>query len=134
VVIQTYSPDHYAIRPVSGHDYEGFYAEELGHRAALGYPPFGYLAHALVSGAEEAKARAAANLVAGAVAPGEGVELLGPAPAPLARLRGRYRFQILVKGTDQEVLRRAAEQLRTASARLGEGLQASLDLRPLNML
>jgi primosomal protein N' (replication factor Y) len=134
VVIQTYSPDHYAIRPVLAHDYEGFYAEELGHRAELGYPPFGYLVHALVSGVEEAKARAAADLLAGAVAPGEGMELLGPAPAPLARLRGRYRFQLLAKGPDQEALRCVAEQLRAASARLGEGLQASIDLRPLNML
>jgi primosomal protein N' (replication factor Y) len=134
VVIQTYSPDHYAIRPVLGHDYEGFYAEELGHRAELGYPPFGHLVHALVSGVEEAKARAAADLLAGAVAPGEGMELLGPAPAPLARLRGRYRFQLLAKGPDQEALRCVAEQLRAASARLGEGLQASIDLRPLNML
>ena len=71
---------------------------------------------------------------AGAVAPSEGMELLGPAPAPLARLRGRYRFQILAKGPDQEALRCVAEQLRAASARLGEGLQASIDLRPLNML
>jgi primosomal protein N' (replication factor Y) len=134
VVIQTYSPDHYAIRPVIGHDYEGFYAEELGHRAALGYPPFGHLVHALVSGVAEAKAREAADLLAGAIAPGKGVELLGPAPAPLARLRGRYRFQLLAKGPDQEALRRVAERLRAASARLGEGVQASIDLRPLNML
>jgi len=134
VVIQTYSPDHYAIRPVSEHDYEGFYAEELGHRAALGYPPFGHLVQALVSGTEEAQARAAAESLAGAVVPGGGVELLGPAPAPLARLRGRYRFQLFAKGGDPQALRRAAQQLRAASARLGAGLQASIDLRPLNML
>jgi primosomal protein N' (replication factor Y) len=59
---------------------------------------------------------------------------LGPAPAPLARLRGRYRFQLLAKGSDRKALRRAAEQLRAATAGLGAGLHASIDLRPLNML
>jgi primosomal protein N' (replication factor Y) len=145
VIVQTFVPEHYAIRPVLDHDYESFYSEELGHRAALGYPPFGQLLHALVSGADEEEARAAAQTLAAALRdldprgrdaspPAGAVEVLGPAPAPLARLRGRHRFQILVKGTDAESVRRAAEILVNAAARLPDPIQASVDTQPVDML
>jgi primosomal protein N' (replication factor Y) len=145
VVVQTFVPEHYAIRPVLDHDYESFYSEELGHRAALGYPPFGQLLHALVSGADEEEARAAAQTLAAALrepdprgrdasSPAGAVEVLGPAPAPLARLRGRHRFQILVKGADAGSVRRAAEILVNAAARLPDAIQASVDTQPVDML
>ena len=134
VIVQTFSPDHYAIRPVREHDYEGFYAEELGHRAALGYPPFGHLVRALVSGPDEDRTREAADALAAAAAPPEGVELLGPAPAPLARLRGRHRIQLLAKGADAELVGAVARRLWKASARLTAPLQAVVDRRPLQML
>jgi primosomal protein N' (replication factor Y) len=134
VVLQTYAPDHYAILPVREHDYERFYAEELGHRAALGYPPFGRLVHTVVSGVDEARTRAAADALAAAAAPEDGVELLGPAPAPLSRLRGRFRFQLLAKGANEAALRRVAERLRAALAQLSRDTQGSVDLRPVNML
>ena len=134
VVIQTYSPEHYAIQPVRSHDYEGFYAEELGHRAALGYPPFGRLVHALVSGPDADLTLAAAATLAADAGPEPGVDILGPAPAPLARLRGRHRFQILAKGADAQAVRRVAVRLRLGAARLPEGIQASVDPRPINML
>ncbi|MGI9592530.1 MAG: hypothetical protein ACR2P8_14260 [Myxococcota bacterium] len=60
--------------------------------------------------------------------------MLGPAPAPLSRLRGRHRFQILAKGADPEAVRRVAERLRDAAASLPEGVQATVDPRPINML
>ena len=85
VVVQTYAPEHYAVKPVRRHDYETFYAEELSHRAALGYPPFGGLAHALVSAPEFEAAHAAAQTLALCAEPEPGTEILGPAPAPLAR-------------------------------------------------
>ena len=61
-------------------------------------------------------------------------EVLGPAPAPLARLRGRYRFQLLVKGADRDWVLRAARRALDASSRLAEGIQASVDVAPVNML
>jgi primosomal protein N' (replication factor Y) len=136
VVIQTFVPNHYAIRPVREHDYEAFYAEELGHRAPLGYPPFGHLAHLVVSGPDEAETAAAADGLAAAAraAAAPGVEVLGPAPAPLARLRGRHRHQVLLKGPDRSAVREAARALAAAAARLPAALQASVDLRPYNML
>ncbi|MFQ5417624.1 MAG: primosomal protein N' [Myxococcota bacterium] len=137
VVIQTFSPDHYAIRPVIRHDYESFYAEEIRHRAALGYPPFGQLVHAVVSAEDEAAARAAAGELA-AVAradPGVGdVELLGPAPCPLARLRGRYRFQLLARARESAPIERVAVRLVAAAAALPAGVSASVDVNPTNML
>jgi primosomal protein N' (replication factor Y) len=137
VIIQTFDPDHYAIRPVRNHDYEAFYAEELRHRAALSYPPFGRLVHGLVSAEDEAAASAGADTLAAAVRSdpaAAGVELLGPAPSPLARLRGRYRFQLLLKAREAEPLHRAAERLVRAAESLPEGVAASVDSNPMNML
>jgi primosomal protein N' (replication factor Y) len=135
VIVQTFSPRHYAIRPVAEHDYEAFYAEELGHRAPLGYPPFGHLAHALVAGPDEERTReAASRLAAAARAAGGAVEVLGPAPAPLSRLRGRYRQQVLLKGAERAALREAARALAAAAAGLPSRVRAVVDLRPLDML
>ncbi len=136
VVVQTFLPAHYAIRPVRSHDYETFYREELAQRQPLGYPPFGRLAHALVSGTDEAATREAAERIATAVRAGAapGVEVLGPAPAPLARLRDRFRFQILAKGRDPERVREVARALLDAGARPGGDLRVSVDANPMNML
>jgi primosomal protein N' (replication factor Y) len=135
VIVQTFAPNHYAVRPVKDHDYEAFYAEELGHRAPLGYPPFGHLAHAVVSGPDEVRVREAAErLAAAARAAGRPVEVLGPAPCPLARLRERWRYQILVKGPDPGAVRETARAVAAVANRLSEPLQAVVDLRPQNML
>jgi primosomal protein N' (replication factor Y) len=137
VIIQTFTPDHYAIRPVRTHDFEAFYAEELRHRAALAYPPFGRLVHALVSAEDEGAARVAADTLAAAVRGDpavRGVEMLGPAQCPLARLRGRFRFQLLLKARSAGALRRAAELLVRTSATLPNGVATSVDSNPMNML
>jgi primosomal protein N' (replication factor Y) len=135
VIVQTFAPRHYAIRPVVDHDYETFYAEELGHRAPLGYPPFGHLAHAVVAGPDEARTREGAErLAAAARAAGGPAEVVGPAPAPLARLRGRFRQQVLVKGAERAAVRETARAMAAASARLPARVRAVVDLRPLDML
>jgi primosomal protein N' (replication factor Y) len=140
VIIQTFAPSHYAIQPVLNHDYERFYSEELQHRKALGYPPFGRLIRALITGPDEAETRSASlelsQLVSAIAVDGskQGLEVLGPAPAPLARLRGRYRYQLLVKGPPGPLLRGAAEMLAKATAGLASPLQASVDVNPLSML
>jgi primosomal protein N' (replication factor Y) len=134
VIVQTYAPAHPAIRPVRDHDYEAFYAEELGQRAALGYPPFGRLVQVLVSGADAPAALAAAQALALAAAAPGGPEVLGPAPAPIARLRGKYRFQLLLKGADAEQLHAAARRVVEAAGKLPRGVQASVDAFPVNML
>ncbi|MCZ6463425.1 MAG: primosomal protein N', partial [Proteobacteria bacterium] len=136
VVVQTFVPEHYAVSPVRDHDYEGFYAEELAHRASLGYPPFGRLAQVMLAGANEAETRAAAAAIADAVrAAGlAGLEVLGPAPAALPRLRGRHRVQILLKARDAATALAAARAARARAARLPRGVQASVDVNPVSML
>jgi primosomal protein N' (replication factor Y) len=137
VIVQTFVPDHYAVRPVETHDYETFYAQEMAHRATLGFPPLGSLANVMVSAESELEAVAAAEAVARAVADGgSGAEVLGPAPAPLPRLRGRFRWQLLLKG-DEKRVRDAARAALGALAKLqkpGAGVQGAVDVRPWSML
>jgi primosomal protein N' (replication factor Y) len=145
VVVQTWVPDHYALRPVAGHDYEAFYRDELSQRAALGYPPCGSLARALVSATELAATEDAARTLAdaargeiarlaGPAAAGPALELLGPAPAPLARLRGRHRAQLLVKGRERAAVRAVARAVARAAAALPRAVRAQVDADPYDML
>ena len=137
VIVQTFAPSHYAIEPVRNHDYEHFYEQELSHRAALGFPPFGSLVQIVLSAPEEQAVRAAADGLAAVFdaspAPAAVCERLGPAPAPLARLRGRYRYQLLVKGPAVPV-HDAARELARSLATLPEGVQGSVDALPMSML
>jgi primosomal protein N' (replication factor Y) len=138
VIVQTFVPDHYALAPVGSHDYESFYTEEISHREALGYPPFASLMRTVVHAEDEAVARSAAEKLA-AVARAEipenaGIEILGPAPAPLAKLRGRYRFMLLVKGRDEALLRKIALAQLSTSKQFPRTVQMGLDARPVNML
>ncbi len=137
VIVQTSSPEHYAIAPVVRHDYEGFYQEELTHRASLGYPPLASLAQVRVSAEDEARAASFAERLAALARAGGGAEpceVLGPAPSPIARLRGRHRFQVLLKHRNRSVVRRAAEQVAAALEGLPSGVRASVDLHPFDML
>jgi primosomal protein N' (replication factor Y) len=134
VVVQTFVPQHYAVRPVRDHDYETFYEEELSHRASLGFPPFGALVYVLITSEDLAEAEKAGAALAQVVDELElPVKRLGPAPAPLARLRGRHRIQLLVKGDPVEV-REAAEALALAVREVPEGVQAHVDAHPIHML
>jgi primosomal protein N' (replication factor Y) len=139
VVIQTFTPDHYAIRPVAMHDYERFYAEEIGHREQLGYPPFGRLVLVRVSATEELAAREAAVALANvgreaSAAHGKGVEVLGPAEAPIAKLRDRYRQQILLKHREAGPVWRVAERISAAAEKLPSAVRATVDVNPSEML
>ncbi len=104
VVIQTYTPDHYAIAAAAEHDYESFFAQETELRRRLGYPPFGRLARLVYSHtnstyAHEEAARLAHHLRRESDVLGlPDLEVKGPSPAYVARLRGRYRWQVLVRG------------------------------------
>ncbi|RIK91569.1 MAG: primosomal protein N' [Proteobacteria bacterium] len=145
VVIQTFVPDHYAIRPVREHDYERFYRAELEHRRALGYPPFGRIVHVVASGPEEtATALVAERLAerardAGRTGDGDGdprrFDVLGPGPSPIARLRDRFRFQILIKGDDAPRVLEAGRALAVlAHGRDLGDVRIQVDPNPVNML
>ncbi|CAA2136361.1 MULTISPECIES: primosomal protein N' [Methylobacterium] len=96
-LVQTYQPDHPVIAALLSGDATRFYEEEIASREAAGLPPFGRLAALIVSANEREVAEAHGQALARAAEPPEGIMVLGPAEAPLALIRGRYRFRLLVK-------------------------------------
>jgi primosomal protein N' (replication factor Y) len=111
VILQTYTPDHPAIRHAMNQDFEGFAAEELPYREALAYPPFAALALYRAEAEDAGVARGALDHLKARLARVPGLRVLGPLEAPIARLKDRWRFQLLVKAQRREAL---SEALRVA--------------------
>jgi len=140
VVLQTALPDHHVIASIAQSDPAQFYEQELAFRRALGYPPFAHLISLCVSGKTEAAVRAAAERWAAAVkeqgkkSPGS-IAVLGPIPASVERVRGRHRWQILVKSPDGEQARqRVRATLETMEAgKESRRLKFDVDVDPLEM-
>jgi primosomal protein N' (replication factor Y) len=95
--LQTHQPEHPVMRALIAADRAAFYASEIAAREQLGYPPFGRLASLIVSGPDKPAAEGFARKLAAVAPRAEEVRLLGPAEAPLALVRGRHRFRLLVK-------------------------------------
>jgi primosomal protein N' (replication factor Y) len=99
VLLQTLAPETPCIRKAAEHDYAGFMEEELAAREAMGYPPFGRMLMLRLSGSRQDAAREAADAVArelsGPLVP-RGVRVLGPAPSPVARVKRRFHYQVLL--------------------------------------
>ena len=111
VLIQTYNPDHYAIAAAAAHDFAGFYAQELETRREALYPPFVHLTNIVFADVDEQTAQRAAQKMA-AVLRGQGLsggdmlpQFLGPTEAPLHKLRGKYRYHLIVKAESPEETR-----------------------------
>ena len=131
-IIQTYTPEHYCIRAASRHDYRSFASAELAFRREHGYPPFARLARLVLAGSSERAVREGATTL-GAKLREEiarlglpGIELLGPAPAFHAKLRGRRRWQIVLRGQPSSVA--------SLIERIELSLGWSLDVDPITML
>ncbi|MEO8650265.1 MAG: primosomal protein N' [Acidobacteriota bacterium] len=108
VMIQTYYPDHYALKFAGLQDYDGFYAEEIKFRNRMAYPPFVVLASIMIKHADESYARRNADTLKSALTASNidnSCRILGVAPASLAKLKGEYRFQILIKSTNRHRMR-----------------------------
>ena len=95
--LQTHQPEHPVMRALISGDREAFYAKEIEAREKSAYPPFGRLAALIVSGGDKHEAESHARKIAAAAPLDDAVRVLGPAEAPLALVRGRYRFRLLVK-------------------------------------
>ncbi len=109
VVIQTYNPDHYSVQMAAGHDYLNFYEQEILYRSMLEYPPTGHMVAVLMTSPEEKKVEAAAMLlgsVLGELGKNiEGLKIIGPAKASLAKANDIYRMVLYMKAREEEVLR-----------------------------
>jgi primosomal protein N' (replication factor Y) len=142
VLIQTRHPGHYAIRTAQEHDYDRFVARELEERRGPGYPPLGRLTNVLVTGADEAAVQEHATTIARDVGArlralrAPTVEILGPAPCPIDRLRDRWRWHVLLRAPAPGPLGRVSRWLLEAYAdRVGAAdLRVSLDRDPLALL
>ncbi len=142
VVIQSFYPDHYALRFARRQDYAGFFAHEIEFRQLLAYPPFTALVQVLISdenptraGQTSAKVAAALRAAAAEVDRDRRLHLLGPAPAPIEKLRGKYRFQILIKafpgGNPIGMLELAFDRLAERKVALKN---VHVDVDPLSMM
>ena len=138
VIIQTYFPEHPALQAAQAHDHDRFAAGELLRRRALGFPPASRLCAVRIDAVNPQAALKAANALAGAAAAALGggggrAAVLGPALAPLSRLRGRTRYQLLLKARTHGELRRLASALQAVVPDLG-AVRVVFDMDPLSML
>jgi primosomal protein N' (replication factor Y) len=136
VVIQTLNPDHYAVRFAAQHDYDGFYKKEMEFRKWLRYPPFAALANVLVRAQKQEDAlRMATQLSFVLNPPPEGIRVMGPAEAPVPRLKDEFRFQILLKAAKRPVLREVLQGLRQFAEKEKWGATALvIDVDPISLM
>ena len=138
VLVQTYTPEHLSIQAATKHEYEMFADGELPGREQFGYPPFTKMIRLIIRGFDEAATMSYAGKLAERCKEALGrrqdeVRILGPAPAPIAKLRDRYRIHILLMGTAGELLRKVVGQVY-AETKPVEGIQWVVDVDPLSLL
>ncbi len=138
VLIQTYHPNHYALRHACAQDYRGFYNEEIRHRQNHSYPPFVSLASLLVHGSDLKRVRGDALEVRKELDlanTDRACRILGPAPAALARLKGEYRIQLLIKCGNRRQLRAVVDTALNSIASRGISLRSiNLEIDPVSIM
>jgi primosomal protein N' (replication factor Y) len=134
-IVQTLFPEHYSIQLACRQDYPAFFERELAYRRSMRYPPLVALVNTIVRGRSPDDALRLAARVVGGLAPKAAAgafTVLGPAPAPLARLRGEYRAQVLLKGARRGDMRAA---LTAVLAGMPEARRRiTVDVDPINLL
>jgi len=141
VIIQTFNPEHLSLNFAIKNDYRGFANQELSFREKLGYPPFGRLAAFRIKGIDKAQAlesaqklSSLANALKKKYENFSKVEVLGPAEAPLAKLHGQYRYQLLVKAQQANHLNQFCQVL-VVQKNIGDSkVKVQVDIDPLNLL
>jgi primosomal protein N' (replication factor Y) len=138
VFVQALNPEHYAITCAIQHDGTGFYQQELEFRREAGYPPFTFLAALSISGTAESAVESYADAAAQLFSRLKRdlklrVEILGPAPAPLYRLRGRFRRQILLKAPTRNALRQLISAWQT-NRKHSPLIREFIDIDPVDMM
>lgn len=135
VIVQTYHPDHHVIRAARAHDYRDFYREEICLREELGYPPFSHLVRVICAAPAEQEARRAVEDICRHLPPAPGVEVLGPAPAPLSPLKGMFRWVVVLKSREPQGAHAPLEDaLGRARVEGRRGVRLTVDVDPYDML
>lgn len=138
VVFQTMLPGHYVIAAAAEGDFDRFAEEELEARRGLSYPPFSRMIHLLFDGKTEERVRQRAEACCAALTPAArraGIEILGPAPMFLARLKGRYRWHLTLKGGGSGALHLLARRALDAEAPAGtRSVRVLVDVDPVRTL
>jgi len=140
VVVQTHQPEHYSIALARDHDFTALYEKEILLRKEHGFPPFARMINLRIEGIDETAVRNTALELAKTAAQcnreDRPIKILGPAPAPLTRLRGKFRWQLLLLGAEREVLHSLCNRLLQQGERLGqaERVKVSVDVDPENLL
>jgi primosomal protein N' (replication factor Y) len=136
VLIQTINPDHYAIQCAAEQDYEKFYRKEIEFRRMLHYPPFGAMASIVVRSASEDDALSRSAALGRLLSPApEGVRVMGPAPAPVLRVKSEYRYQVLLKTSSRKRLSEMLGDVRRfAAAEKWGPANLAIDVDPMTLL
>jgi primosomal protein N' (replication factor Y) len=141
VIIQTYVPQHYSVRCATRHDFVRFATQELRYRKRLSYPPFVRLVNVRFEGKDGEKVKACAeHFVHKILLETQGQHqppvILGPAPAPIERIKGRVRWQVLLKGADRRILHPLVRKAREELYMQGQAQEVRIivDVDPYSML
>lgn len=139
VIVQTYSPEHVAIKAASEGGLEGYVSSELALRKELSYPPYSRLANIRIAGNKEEQVVSTSRQIAGKLEKIQtnttGLRLLGPAPAPLAMVRGKVRWQILLKSPSAKLLSGTLTALRRdLDDHPVSGVQVAIDVDPVSTM
>jgi primosomal protein N' (replication factor Y) (superfamily II helicase) len=136
VLIQTINPEHYAIRYASEQNYDGFYKKEIQFRKLMRYPPFSALANVLVRSQKQEEALAMSTELGRMLDPApEGLKVLGPAEAPVAKLKSEFRYQLLLKAVNRKRLNETLRDLqRFAQKQKWASTALVIDVDPLTLL
>jgi primosomal protein N' (replication factor Y) (superfamily II helicase) len=132
--LQTHQPEHPVMRALIAQDREAFYSAEIGLREATHYPPFGRLASIVVSGPDKNNAAAHARALARSAPRADEVRVLGPAEAPLALVRGRYRFRLLIRAPRNFDLAAYLREWLAAAPKTKGSIKLDIDVDPQSFL
>jgi primosomal protein N' (replication factor Y) len=132
--LQTHQPEHPVIKALIASDREAFYASEIDIRERTGYPPFGRLASLIISAGDRPTAEGFARKLAAMAPLDERIQVLGPAEAPLAVIKGRYRFRLLVKSLRNVDLSHYLREWLAAAPKTTGNLKLEVDVDPQSFL
>ncbi len=140
VIVQTHYPDHYSINSAVNYDFEKFYENELSFRKELNYPPFSQLVSLTVKGTSENKVRKDTIILANMITTylstqTKTIELIGPGPCPLDKIRNKFRWRIIIKSKNRKNLEKLMQNIRGYWAKIPHKNETlSVDLDPVDMM